>query len=360
MLKRFVFVAALAAGCSACSAKPADASQLSAVEPGVQILSPAVLDGGAFRAVRANSPLRFAVSASSPDGITLVELIAGDQAVASKAFAGPAQANAVLPWQPTANGDVPISARAVDRAGRELRTAAVMLPVRGADGTPGSMIPVADGTFRMGDNAGQPDERPEREVRLPAYQIDRYEVTVGEFRQFVAATSYRTDAEQQGKSHGETWRVDNAGARFDHPVRFVSWWDADKYCRWRGKRLPSEAEWERAARGLDGRHYAWGNDFDPARVSSGDTAPIGFHLTNGSPVGAYDMTGNVWEWVNDWYAPDYYGRNANDNPQGPERGDQRIVRGGSFTNGPDDLRVTRRIKDDATRSNRDVGFRCAT
>jgi formylglycine-generating enzyme required for sulfatase activity len=222
------------------------------------------------------------------------------------------------------------------------------------------MVQVPEGAFTMGDDAGQPDERPARGVRLSAFQIDRYEVTVGEFREFVRATNYQSDAERQGKPAGETWRADNVGARFDHPVRFVSWWDADKYCRWRNKRLPSEAEWERAARGDDRRRFAWGTDFDPARVPANDTAPVGFYLTNGSPVGAYDMSGSVWEWVNDWYAPDYYARGTNDNPPGPDSGDQRVLRGGSFTNGPDDMRVTRRIKDDAGRGNGDVGFRCAS
>jgi formylglycine-generating enzyme required for sulfatase activity len=341
-------------------ALPARAAQPVQIAPSVQITSPAIQPGNAFRMTRATAPVVFAVNATSPDGITAIELLANDQHVASKPVNGRTSANVILPWQPAANGDLQIVARATDRAGRQLSSPAFVLPVRGAEGPIGSMIQVPEGVFKMGDNAGAPEEKPEREVRLPAFQIDRYEATVGEFRAFVRATNHQTDAEKAGKPANETWRADNIGSRFDHPVRFVSWWDADKYCRWAGKRLPTEAEWERAARGTDLRAFAWGNEFDATRVAPNtDTTPVGFFFNNGSPVGAYDMSGNVWEWVNDWFQPDYYAQNQNDNPQGPQQGDQRVIRGGSFTNGQDDLRVTRRIKDDASRANRDVGFRCA-
>ncbi|BCX03015.1 MAG: hypothetical protein KatS3mg053_0953 [Candidatus Roseilinea sp.] len=340
---------------SACAPAPLQAAAL----PGIEILSP-VVQGGAFRPVRAGRTLFFAVHAMSPSGVGSVELFADGQRVAGRSVNGMPNVNTVLSWQPAANGDVRIEVQATDRAGRRLRSQPVVLPVRGAEGPLGSMLQMPAGTFVMGSNAGADDERPERIVSMPAYQIDRYEVTVGEFREFVKATNYRTSAELAGKPFGETWRVDNVGSRFDHPVRYVSWWDADKYCRWLGKRLPTEAEWEYAARGNDGRKYPWGNDFDPARLAPPeDTAPVGFYLNNRSPIGAYDMAGNVWEWVNDWYRPDYYAQNENDNPQGPPQADQRVIRGGSFTNTPEDLRVTRRIKDDPGSSHRDVGFRCA-
>lgn len=340
---------------SACAPAPLQAADPS----GVEILSPAA-HGGVFRPARAGRMLFFAVRAMSASGIAGVELFADGQRVAEKPVNGAAMVNVVLSWQPAANGDFRVEVQATDRAGRRLRSQPVVLPIRGADGPLGSMLQMPAGTFLMGSNAGADDERPERLVNMPAYQIDRYEVTVGEFREFVKATNYQTGAELAGKPFGETWRVDNVGSRFDHPVRYVSWWDADKYCRWLGKRLPTEAEWEYAARGNDGRRYPWGNDFDPARVaSSEDTAPVGFYLNNRSPIGAYDMAGNVWEWVNDWYRPDYYAQNENDNPQGPPQADQRVMRGGSFTNAPEDLRVTRRIKDDPGSSHRDVGFRCA-
>ena len=324
----------------------------------IDITSPSIANN-AFRMARANTPLRFTVSAANPAGIATIELYANDTKVAEKAANGRVNVNVVLAWSPNANGDVQIKARAVDKAGGEAWTPAFVLPVRGADGPLGSTIAIPASAFKMGSNDGQADEKPEREVKLHAYEIDRYEVTVGEFREFVRATSHKTSAEEQGKPAEQIWRIDSA--KFDNPVRFVSWNDADKYCHWRGKRLPTEAEWERAARGSgDSRKFAWGNDFEAARVApKTGPMPVGFYLNNGSPVGAYDMTGNVWEWVQDWYRPDYYAQNANDNPQGPDKADQRVIRGGSFTNGPDDLRVTRRIKNDPGSSHADVGFRCA-
>jgi formylglycine-generating enzyme required for sulfatase activity len=325
----------------------------------VEITSPTIVNG-AFKLVRANMPVRFAVAATHPSGISAIELFAGEQKAAERQLAGRAIANVVLTWVPTANGNIPIKVRMLDTAGGETWTQSMTLPVRGAEGALGSMIAIPAGTFKMGSAAGQPDETPEREVSLHAYEIDRYEVTVGEFREFVRAVNYKTSAEEQGKPWNETWRIDNIGSKFDLPVRFVSWNDADKYCHWKGKRLPSEAEWERAARGTDSRKFAWGNDFDATRVAPNTgPMPVGFYANNGSPVGAYDMSGSVWEWVQDWYRPDYYAQNQNDNPTGPEKADQRVIRGGSYSNSPDELRVTRRIKNDPGSFHADVGFRCA-
>jgi formylglycine-generating enzyme required for sulfatase activity len=356
MMKRTMFVLLIAA--VGLTGAPAHAA-LQQPAARVEITSPAI-NNNTFNHARAGQPLRFAVNAISPAGVTQIDLYAGDQPIASQKTSGAGNVNAVLAWTPSANGDALIKACATLKDGQQLCSQVAALPVRGAEGPLGSMIDVPAGSFRMGSNAGAPDEQPERDVNLPAYQIGRYEVTVGEFREFVRATNHKSSAESDGRPWNETWRIDNVGDRFDRPVRYVSWWDADKYCRWLGKRLPTEAEWERAARGTDVRTFAWGNEFDATRVApSADTMPVGFYVNNGSPVGAYDMTGNVWEWVNDWYRPDYYGQGQNDNPQGPQQADQRVLRGGSFTNGQDDLRVTRRLKDDVGRSNRDVGFRCA-
>ncbi len=336
-------------------------SAISQSAAGVVLLSPTADAQGWLPLARAGQPMWFALHVSSPDGVRRVGLIAREREVASRELArSPQRVNVVLRWVPSEDGDFPL--RVVVRTGSGESSASLgTLPVRGAEGALGSMVEIPAGAFLRGDDAGEFDERPARRVFVPAFAIDRYEVTVGEFREFVRQTRHVTSAEHAGKPFGETWRVDNVGSRFDRPVRYVSWWDADKYCRWLGKRLPTEAEWERAARGDgDARRYPWGDEFDPARVASGDTAPAGWHLGNRSPFGVFDMSGNVWEWVNDWYRPDYYASEESvDNPQGPPQGDERVLRGGSFTNPPSDLRVTRRIKTDPNTSHRDVGFRCA-
>ncbi len=325
------------------------------------LLSPVADAQGRLPPARAGRPLWFALHVAG-DGLARVSLSAGGREVAVRELARkPQRVNVVLRWVPSEDGDFPLSAVIQTSTGARTAVPLGVLPVRGAEGPLGSMVAIPAGTFLRGDDQGELDEQPARPVFVAAFTIDRYEVTVGEFREFVRRTHYVTTAEQQGKPFAETWRVDDFGARFEQPVRYVSWWDADKYCRWLGKRLPTEAEWERAARGdHDARRFPWGAAFDPNQVSAGDTAPVGFHLGNRSPFGVFDMSGNVWEWVNDWYRPDYYSSDeSTTNPQGPAQGDERVIRGGSFTNPPDDLRVSRRIKNDPNSSHRDVGFRCA-
>jgi Sulfatase-modifying factor enzyme 1 len=313
---------------------------------------------GAFAPLRTNVRQAYAANAWNDGGVAVIELLVNGAVADSRSARGARTANAVFFWQAPTNGDYALALRAKDSAGNawQLQTP-VMQRVFGAEGGLGSMVQVPAAVFRMGSGAGNDDEKPERDVALRA---DRYEVSVGEFRAFVRAKNHTSSAESANKPFGETWRADAVGSRLDHPVRFVSWWDAEQFCVWAGKRLPTEAEWEYAARGGDLRQYPWGNDFDPARVASGDTARVGLNAANRSPFGAFDMSGNVWEWVADWYRPDYYAQpGANDNPRGPEKADQKVIRGGSFTNGPADLRVTRRIKIDPPATNRDVGFRCA-
>ncbi len=228
--------------------------------------------------------------------------------------------------------------------------AAIELRVWGTDGA--EMILVPAGEFIMGSEELGDDERPAHLVYLDAFWIDRYEVSNDRFARFVAATGYQTEAQARGwgwvwkgseweKVEGADWRHPRGSAssiegRLEHPVVLVSWNDARAYCQWAGKQLPSEAQWEKAARGTAGWRYAWGDDFDGSQANTseaglGDTAPVGHFSPQGdSPYGACDMTGNVWEWVADWYASDYYRQAAPENPSGPVTGSDKVLRGGSW------------------------------
>ena len=238
-----------------------------------------------------------------------------------------------------------------------------------------ALIPAGD--FMMGSPEGEGafDEHPQHKVYLDAFYIDKYEVTNAQFKEFVEATGYVTDVERRGSGEvwnpkeggdwrrrafdGVNWRRPNAWVdtefypnrphpdawenydimdKMDYPVVQVSWNDAQAYAKWVGKRLPTEAEWEKAARGTDGRIWSWGNDFEPniegttiyTNIASDNLALVGVFPTDISPYGVYDMTGNVQEWVADWYAADYYSYSPQNNPRGPGKGEFRILRGGSW------------------------------
>jgi len=219
------------------------------------------------------------------------------------------------------------------------------------------MIEIPAGPFTMGSDTGEADETPTHEVDLPAFEIDQFEVTNADFAQFVEATGYQTDAEKEGRS--KNWR-DSAEGKDNHPVVRVSWNDAMAYCEWLGKRLPTEAEWEKAARGTDGRTYPWGDEWDPSKANVKDTglrgtAAVGSFGAGASPYGVEDMAGNVWEWTADWYEP-YPGSTYDSEYFGQEF---KLVRGGGWFEMDDAVRITNRDLTSVTAANDDMGFRCA-
>jgi formylglycine-generating enzyme required for sulfatase activity len=250
-----------------------------------------------------------------------------------------------------------------------------------ADGA--EMVFVPAGEFVMGSSSEDlgDDERPAHPVYLDGFWIDRYEVTNERFARFADATGYQTQAEEQGwgwvwkgsegeKVEGADWRHPrgpDSGIEDekDHPVVLVSWDDAHAYCQWAGKHLPSEAQWEKAARGTDGRRYTWGDEFDSAKANTkeserGDTTPVGSLSPQGdSPYGASDMTGNVWEWVADWYDSDYYSQSPSANPTGPITGTYKVLRGGSWSFNQFYARTSFRHKVMPDYTYDFVGFRCS-
>ena len=256
----------------------------------------------------------------------------------------------------------------------------------------GGMIHIPEGTLLMGSDDGEPAEQPVHRVDLPPFSIDRFETTNAEFAAFVVATGHITSAEATGvgwdwdgewrEVKGADWRHPHGLASSlqgleRHPVVQVSWIDAQAYCRWRGKRLPTEAEWERAARGDSGRIYPWSNQPPHVgkryrasygsdrccRAEAGDeymfTAPVGSFPLGRSPFGLEDMAGNVWEWVEDWFDREFYRQSLSENPVNDTPGKRRVIRGGGWGNNPSGLRSTLRHANPPDIGLSMVGFRCA-
>jgi sulfatase modifying factor 1 len=271
------------------------------------------------------------------------------------------------------------------------------------------MVRVPGGTFTMGTDAGMPFEGPAHRVTVGPFYLDRHEVTNSQFAAFVGATGYRSDAEKIGNAvvfvptaeeqkpgKPPPWWKLKAGADWRHPrgpgssiqgkesypVVQVSHADAEAYARWAGKRLPTEAEWEFAARGgLEGRAYAWGDDLEPGgtyranywqgtfpladagRDRFRDLAPVGAYPPNG--YGLYDMAGNVWEWVADPFDAAYYQRSPAVDPPGPDgpnADNEYVIRGGSYlcaSNYCAGYRVAARQMDAGDSATNNTGFRCA-
>lgn len=216
------------------------------------------------------------------------------------------------------------------------------------------LILIPAGTFIMGQNDGLSANEPQHEVYLDAYYIQRTEVTRMEFNRFVLETDFMT----------ENWAGPPSEADALKPVVGLRWEDAAAYCAWLGLRLPTEAEWEKAARGGDGRVYPWGNAWDGSLTNVkesglGAVVPVGSYPGNASPYGVLDMSGNAIEWVADYFAFDYYEYSPGTNPQGPNIIMDHGLRGGSFDSPIEYATTYFRDSSHLVAPNLRIGFRCA-
>jgi len=260
------------------------------------------------------------------------------------------------------------------------------------------LIFVPAGKFSMGAEDGEDSEKPVHTVDLDDFYIYKTEVTNFRFNAFIKATGYQTEAEKTG--FGVAWNPDKKkwervkGANWmhptgpganikdldDYPVVQVTWNDAKKYCQWAGGDLPGEAQWEKAARGTDGRRYPWGDEIPDARTPYANfadknfeawfsetniddgyrfIAPAGSYPKGASPYGALDMAGNVSEWVNDWFDPEYYQNSPAANPPGAEKGDGKVTKGGGWNNTSKGIRPAGREWSGVGARTDSLGFRCA-
>ena len=242
-----------------------------------------------------------------------------------------------------------------------------------------NMVRVPEGPFTMGfviDNdqsLGDTDEEPVHEVTLDTFWIDKYEVTSAEFAGFLNA---HPDDSERYIELGSAVTIEKHNGQYQPrpgldrlPANRISWYGADAYCRWQGKRLPTEAEWEKAARGTDQRMFPWGNEWPTndrvtfrrkfAQKKFAVMEPVDGLPEGKSPYGAHHMAGNVWEWVADWYAGDYYGESPLGNPQGPESGISKTLRGGNWYYKAYYMRSTYRFNERPEVFKVWQGFRCA-
>ena len=235
------------------------------------------------------------------------------------------------------------------------------------------IVLIPAGRFIMGSDTGPADERPQHAVALPTYSIDRFPVTNSAFGEFLDAVGPLNgrgerlfdvdDPDARIHRVGGKWTADRG---FElHPVVEVSWAGARDYCAWRGKRLPTEAEWEKAARGADGRRYPWGDDApDPTRARYGAgwnaTTPVGSFPQGASPYGIHDMAGNGWQWVSSAYLP--YPYRADDGREALAPGPVRGTRGGGHDSPPAEITTTQRgrsLSRNPRSGHHNIGFRCA-
>jgi len=235
------------------------------------------------------------------------------------------------------------------------------------------LLYVPAGEFLMGsidsDSEANPDEKPQHTVYLDAFWIDQTEVTNAMYKLCV----------QAGLCHAPSDTTYYANAKFGNsPVGYVSWNDAQAYCHWAGRQLPTEAQWEKAARGIDGRLYPWGNSSITGNLANfcdsncqfqwknkaindgfGVFSPVGNYPAGVSNYGAPDMAGNVWEWVADWFGENYYASSPSSNPTGPAAGQLRVLRGGSWYDEAKYLRAAYRDKLDPVGADGGGGIRCS-
>ena len=239
----------------------------------------------------------------------------------------------------TSQQDIQIGVRRLAR--RLIATSSLLAPAE--------MVTILGGRFAMGAEHGLPDEKPVHQVSIKSFEIDRYEVTRIAFEAFLV---------DQGRKKQADLRDANL------PAVNVSWTDASAYCRSRGARLPTEAEWEYAARGPEGRTYPWGEARPNAALArfggqERKALKIGSLPQGATLEGVHDLAGNVAEWVQDWWHPGYYAQSPAADPLGPADGDYRVARGGSWNQPPDELRASARLYHNPDKGAGHIGFRCA-
>ena len=233
-----------------------------------------------------------------------------------------------------------------------------------------TLVLIPAGEFEMGNEKGHDREKPVHTINLDNFYIDANEVTNAHYEK-CEKSGVCSAPGAPGSFNRESYFRNSTYA--DYPVIYVNWEQASNFCNWRGARLPTEAEWEKAARGgLNGMEYPWGNDHPVCRKGAKngamfddggdcndlDTEAVGSYAPNG--YGLYDMAGNVWEWVMDWYMDTYYSISPLENPLGPISGETRVLRGGAWYGDPDSLRVSDRFSLNPDDQLNNVGIRCAS
>ncbi|MBI5411342.1 MAG: formylglycine-generating enzyme family protein [Nitrospirae bacterium] len=361
-MKRTVLtIMLIAAGIAAGAARSAQAAEYQMI-PGLSAQDRIVLAKGLVEQGQCRDGLIEITEAMKelPNDETLVRL----KAVCEVDLMRPGAKDTVLKWLKLAPQGHP----------ERDKMLALLAKSQGASETPVEWVLVPAGEFEMGTEGGPatPDEGPKHKVTLDAFYIGKYEVSNRQYRAFVKVTGRRVP-ENCCDARYNLWRgdvmIDGVG---ELPAVNVNWDDAAAYCKWSGARLPTEAEWEKAARGTDGRAFPWGNDppsgsranysFDevsPPWTGPGMLSRVDQFENGKSPYGVHQMAGNVWEWVQDWYDENYYKSSQAKNPTGPAEGQARVIRGGSWRNSWDVIRVTNRNKHLPDERRVYIGIRCA-